>query len=110
MSVDREKQAVILAAVAKPLERRHSRKRILSKPAELFGDRQPLDAEGSAFFPSLVIENGVAIVFDHVVIELLAGKAVDRAQQLSLLFRPGKIHAMSFLLLGLNALLPSRTD
>ena len=96
MGVDREKQAVILAAVAEPLERRHGGERILREPAVLFGDGQPLDAEVAAFLPGFVIENGVAIVLDHVVIELLAGEAVDRAQQLSLLLRPGKIHAISF--------------
>ena len=97
MGVDREKQAIILAAVAEPLERRHGGERILREPAVLFGDGQPLDAEGAAFLPGFVIENRVAIVRDHIVIELLAGEAVNRAQQLSLLLRPGKIHAIRFL-------------
>ena len=57
----------------------------MREPAVLFGDGQPLDAEGTAFLPGFVIENCVAIVRDYVVIQLFAGEAVYRAQQLSLL-------------------------
>ena len=57
---------------------------------------QSVNAKAGAFLPGVVIENGVAIVLDHVVIELLFGEAIDRIQQFSLLIRPGKIHALGF--------------
>ena len=94
VGVDREEQAVVLAAITEPLERRHGRKRILGEAAVFLGDEQALNAKTTTLFPGIVIENGVAVVFDHVVVELFFGEAIDRVEQLSLLVRPGKIHAL----------------
>ena len=80
MRVDGEEQAVILASVPQSLESGHGGERIHSKAAIFRGDGQALDTEIAAFFPSIVVKDAVAVVFDYVVIELLAGKPADRIQ------------------------------
>ena len=64
--------------------------------AAIFGwNEQTLDTEGSAFFPSFVIEGGLPVVLNDVVIELLARETANRVEQFALLIRPGKIHRLS---------------
>ena len=80
MRVDGEEQAVILASVPEPLEGGHRGEWIHAEPAIFGGDGQALDTETAAFFPGVVVKHAVAVVFDYVVVELLAGKAADRVQ------------------------------
>ncbi len=80
MRVNGEEQAVILASVPEPLEGRHRGERIMPSPPYSVGHGQALDTEVAALFPSVVVENAVAVVFDYVVVKLLAGKAADRIQ------------------------------
>src|SRR5207244_11807730 len=80
MRVDGEGQAVILAGVPEPLEGRYRGEWIHAEPAVFGGDGQALDTEATALFPSVVVENAVAVVFDYVIVELLAGEAADRVQ------------------------------
>src|SRR6266487_1078222 len=50
--------------VSEPLEGCHRREWVSAEPPVLGGDEQALDAEITAFFPSLVVENTLAIVLD----------------------------------------------
>jgi len=63
-----------------PLEDGHGGEWIHAEPAVLGRNGQTLDAEPTALFPGVVVENPVAVVLDHVVIELLAGETADRVQ------------------------------
>ena len=67
VGVDRKEEAVVLAAVAEPLERGHGRERILREAAVFLGNEQAMNAETGAFLPRVAIENRVAVVLDHVV-------------------------------------------
>ena len=51
---------------------------VSAEPPSIGRDEQALDAEIAAFFPRFVVENTLAIVLDHVVVKLLAGKTTDR--------------------------------
>ena len=65
---------------SEPLEGRHRREWIHAEPA-IFGRHwQTLNTEATALFPSVVVKNAVAVVFDDIVIELLGGKAADSVQ------------------------------
>ena len=77
MGVDREEKAVVPACVSEPLKSCHSSEWISAKAAVVSGYEQALNAEVTAFFPSLVVENPLAIVLDHIVVKLLAGKTTD---------------------------------
>ena len=85
-----------LQAVPEAFKGRHCREWMHAKTAILGRDEQPLDSEGTTFFPGVAVENAVAVVLNHVVVKLLAGETADRVQQLSLLVRPGKVHRVKF--------------
>ncbi len=80
MRVNGKEQPVILAGVPETLEGRHGGEWIHAEPAVFGGDGQALDAEATALFPSVVVEDAVTVVFDYVVAQLLAGEASDRVQ------------------------------
>ena len=71
---------VILAGVPETLEGRYGGEWIHAEPAVFGGDGQALDAEATALFPSVVVEDAVTVVLDYVVAQLLAGEAADRVQ------------------------------
>jgi hypothetical protein len=78
--VNGEQQPVVPAAVRETFEGGHGGEWIHAKPAVLGRDEQALDSEGATLFPSVMVENAIAVVFDHVVVELLAGETADCVQ------------------------------
>jgi hypothetical protein len=92
MSVDGKKQAIILAGITKAFQSSNGCKRILPKPAVLRWNHKSLNSKLSALLPGVVVKDGVPIVFDNIVIQLLAAKSTDRVEQFTLLVRPRKIH------------------
>src|SRR5262245_14946495 len=100
VGVNGKEKAVVFACVTEALERGDCRKRILPEAAVIGRHGQALDAKFAALLPGIVIENRLPVVFDHIIVQLLAAEAADRIKQFALLIRPGKIHRLdSFLLI-----------
>ena len=92
MCVDGEKQAVVLAGIAEPLKAGHRGQWIHAKAAVIGRHKQTLNAEVAALFPRVLVENPIAVVLDHIVVELLGSETADCVQKLSLLVRPREVH------------------
>lgn len=89
-----KRRPLSFAVVAESFERRHRRKGVLRESAEFLRNGEAVNAKAGAFHSRVVIEDGVAIVLDHIVFKLLLRGMIHRVEEL--LIPPGEIHAMSY--------------